>query len=104
VPVIKANAFHSKDQYTRQFKKWNFKKNLTTDDWRFIGYNREKRIREGKYPGPVTVNGIVIPEDTIKKQLSRHILPSTQYLATVNDDSGMWCCCFILHQLINYFD
>lgn len=45
-------------------------------------------------------HGTVIPEDTVRKQLPRHILPSEQYLATVNDDPGKWFFSFILHQLI----
>ncbi|KAH8705963.1 ankyrin repeat-containing domain protein [Talaromyces proteolyticus] len=82
----KYNFSKSKGQYTRQFKKWEFKKNFTDDDWRFVAHRREKRKREGKDPGPVRMNGNLVPEAKVRKEISRHILPSSQYLGTVNGD------------------
>ncbi|RAO66546.1 uncharacterized protein BHQ10_002558 [Talaromyces amestolkiae] len=78
----------SNEQYTRQFTKWSFKKNLTSEDWKFIAHRREKRKREGKDPGPVRKDGNMIPEPKVRKAIARHVLPTAQYLETVNGDIG----------------
>ncbi|KAF3395004.1 Ankyrin-1 [Talaromyces pinophilus] len=78
----------SNEQYTRQFTKWSFKKNLTSEDWKFIAHRREKRKREGKDPGTVQKDGNVIPEPKVRKAIARHVLPTAQYLDTVNGDIG----------------
>ncbi|GAM35537.1 ankyrin repeat protein [Talaromyces pinophilus] len=78
----------SNEQYTRQFTKWSFKKNLTGEDWKFIAHRREKRKREGKDPGTVQKDGNVIPEPKVRKAIARHVLPTAQYLDTVNGDIG----------------
>lgn len=80
----------SNEQYIRQFKKWSFKKNLTSEDWKFIAHRREKRKREGKDPGPVQKDGNVIPEHKVRRAIGRHVLPTAQYLDTVSGDIGMW--------------
>ncbi|KUL89893.1 hypothetical protein ZTR_02763 [Talaromyces verruculosus] len=78
----------SNEQYTRQFTKWSFKKNITSEDWKFIAHRREKRKREGKDPGTVQKDGNVIPESKVRKAIARHVLPTAQYLDTVNGDIG----------------
>jgi hypothetical protein len=85
----KSNPISSKHQYHRQFKNWDFKKNLTSDDWRFVAHRREKRKREGKDPGDVMLNGNLVPESKVRKAIARHVLPTSQYLGTVNCDAGM---------------
>ncbi|GIJ82160.1 hypothetical protein Asppvi_000665 [Aspergillus pseudoviridinutans] len=62
----------SAPQYTRQFKKWGFKKNLTDEDWKFVAHRREKRKRDGKDPGYVRVHGNLIPEPKVRKETARH--------------------------------
>ncbi|GIC91000.1 uncharacterized protein Aud_007440 [Aspergillus udagawae] len=62
----------SAPQYTRQFKKWGFKKNLTDEDWKFVAHRREKRKRDGKDAGDVRVHGNLIPEPKVRKETARH--------------------------------
>ncbi|KAF4234681.1 hypothetical protein CNMCM8980_003802 [Aspergillus fumigatiaffinis] len=62
----------SAPQYTRQFKKWGFKKNLTDEDWKFVARRREKRKRDGKDAGDVRVHGNLIPEPKVRKETARH--------------------------------
>ncbi|KAF7136681.1 hypothetical protein CNMCM5793_005959 [Aspergillus hiratsukae] len=60
-------------QYTRQFKRWGFKKNLTDEDWKFVAHRREKQKRDGKDPGDVRVHGTLIPEPKVRKETARHV-------------------------------
>lgn len=77
----------SKDQYYRQFKKWSLKKNSKEEEWRFVAYRREKRKREGKDPGEVSMHGTHIPNAKVRKETARYVSLSSQYLGL--DDSCM---------------
>ncbi|KAM0709695.1 hypothetical protein Q7P35_003735 [Cladosporium inversicolor] len=44
----KHSFFKSKGQYERQFKKWGFRKNSTSDDWKVIHGKIQKRQTQGK--------------------------------------------------------
>ncbi|RAQ52875.1 hypothetical protein AFGD_004960 [Aspergillus flavus] len=79
------NFCKSKDQYCRQFKKWNLKKNSREEEWRFVAYRREKRKREGKDPGEVSMHGTHIPNAKVRKETARYVSLSSQYLGL--DDS-----------------
>ncbi|EAW25210.1 Ankyrin repeat protein [Aspergillus fischeri NRRL 181] len=70
----------SAPQYTRQFKKWRFKKNLTDEEWKFVAHRREKRKRNGKHPGEVRVHGNLIPEPKVRKETARHVSLLSQCL------------------------
>ncbi|KAL2816087.1 ankyrin repeat-containing domain protein [Aspergillus granulosus] len=73
------NFRRSVPQYTRQFKKWGFKKNSNDGTWKYVAHRREKRKREGKDPGQVWRNGKLIPESKIRKEISRHVPLLSQY-------------------------
>ncbi|CEL00651.1 hypothetical protein ASPCAL00249 [Aspergillus calidoustus] len=66
-------------QYTRQFQKWGFQKNSKGETWKFVFKRREKRKREGKDPGQVWRNGKHIPEEKVRKEISRHVPLLSQY-------------------------
>ncbi|GFF65875.1 isoform 3 of ankyrin-3 [Aspergillus lentulus] len=70
----------SAPQYTRQFKKWGFKKNLTDEDWKFVARRRAKRKRDGKDPGEVRVHSNLIPELKVRKETARHVSLLSQCL------------------------
>jgi hypothetical protein len=74
-----ANAFPSKAQYERQFKKWGFRKYIEYSDtiYRFIGYRVEKRIRHSK-KSKVYLGGDKISDSKIRKEISRHYFPTMQ--------------------------
>ena len=70
-----AKSFDSKSQYYLQFKKWNLRKNLNENEWRFIHYRLEKRKRQGK-ESEVSFNNTLVPVKKVKKEISRHIPPT----------------------------
>ncbi|KAG2026999.1 hypothetical protein GB937_000735 [Aspergillus fischeri] len=76
----------SAPQYTRQFKKWGFKKNLTDEDWKFVARRREKRKRDGKVAGDVRVHGNLIPEPKVRKETARHVSLLSQCLWMKDSD------------------
>ncbi|PIG69615.1 hypothetical protein AARAC_002762 [Aspergillus arachidicola] len=78
------NFCKSKDQYKRQFKKWNLKKNSREEEWLFVAHRREKRKREGKDPGEVSMHGTHIPEPKVRKETARYVSLSSQYLGLDN--------------------
>ncbi|KAF7592111.1 hypothetical protein BBP40_000659 [Aspergillus hancockii] len=82
----KYNFCKSKDQYTRQFKKWNFKKNAKQEEWRYVAHTRRKRKRDGKDPGDVWMHGNLIPKAKVNKEEARHVSLSSQYLGLDDTD------------------
>lgn len=74
----------SKYQYTRHFKEWGFRKNAKEEEWMFVASRGEKRKRDGKDIGPVRIHGKLIPESTVRKEISRHVkLSSSQSLGNL---------------------
>jgi hypothetical protein len=72
------------DQYTRHFSKWGFKKNAKEEEWIFVARRGEKRKRDGKHFGPVRMHGKLVPESTVRKEISRHVkLSSLQDLGNL---------------------
>ncbi|KAJ9272330.1 hypothetical protein DTO212C5_1515 [Paecilomyces variotii] len=81
------HGFHqNKYQYGRQFKQWGFKKNSSDERWKFIAHRREKRKRDGKDPGPVSLDGRLVPESKVRKETSRHVTLTSQYVGIGNSD------------------
>ncbi|KAJ5813568.1 uncharacterized protein N7503_000318 [Penicillium pulvis] len=78
------NFCKSESQFTRQFSRWGFKKNLTDAEWKFVARRGEKRKREGKEPGPVRLHGKLIPEPKVRKETSRHSKLSNQYVGDLD--------------------
>ncbi|KAJ5692526.1 ankyrin repeat-containing domain protein [Penicillium macrosclerotiorum] len=79
--------FHKdQSQYNRRFHKWGFEKNLRKDEWEFIAHRQAKRKREGKPPGQVKKHNRTIPDEKVRKETSRYVNLSSQYLNT--DDPG----------------
>jgi hypothetical protein len=66
----------SEKQYTYQFGKWGFQKNLkknTSDEvYKFIHYRIQKRKREGKDDSEVYVGRKKLSTEKIRKEISRH--------------------------------
>ncbi|KAE8370156.1 ankyrin repeat-containing domain protein [Aspergillus caelatus] len=80
------NFCKSQDQYSRQFRNWNLKKNAKEEEWRFIAHSRHKRKREGKDPGEVSIRGTLIPEPKVRKETARYVSLSSQYLELGDSD------------------
>ena len=75
---------NSKAQYETQLKKWNIRKNLTNEEWNYTLLQVRKRKFDGK-ESDVYLNGRVVPEKRIKKEMSRHFtLTQEQFLDTVS--------------------
>lgn len=77
-----ADRFNSKAQYIRKFKQWGFKKNSRDEDWKFIARKLQKRNLEGK-ESDTYINGKLAPRKKVKKEVSRHSLPSWQIMSIV---------------------
>jgi hypothetical protein len=67
----------SKAQYERQFKKWKFRKNRKQPEWKFVHHRIEKRKRGGRESN-LYISGVLIPKGTVRKETSRHNLPTIQ--------------------------
>jgi hypothetical protein len=72
-----AKPFDSKSQYDLQFKKWNLRKNLNKNAWKFIHCRLEKRKCQGK-ESEIYFNNVLVPNKKVKKEISRHVLPTLQ--------------------------
>jgi hypothetical protein len=81
-----AKPFDSKSQYDLQFKKWHLRKNLNKNAWRFIHYRVEKRKSQGK-ESEVYFNNTLVPDKKVKKEISRHVLPTFQQGLSSGKDS-----------------
>ncbi|KAG4439978.1 hypothetical protein IFR05_004552 [Cadophora sp. M221] len=57
-------------QYETKFAKWNWRKNLNSEDWRFVLEKKRKRAALGKETN-VTLNGNLIPQKRIQKEEQR---------------------------------
>jgi hypothetical protein len=64
-----------KNQYTAQFRKWQWKKNLEKDEWKYIGKQVAKRRAVGK-ESEVYHNGRLISAVRLKKEIPRYVQPS----------------------------
>ncbi|KAI9834920.1 MAG: hypothetical protein M1819_002643 [Sarea resinae] len=67
-------------QYSTHLKDWDLKKYNTGETWRFVGHRVQKRKLEGK-ESDVYNHGQLISEKKVKKEVSRHMLPT---LASAN--------------------
>src|SRR2546423_10715695 len=65
----------SKAQFTLQFNKWQFRKNLKDEEWEYIRHQSLKRKRDGK-ESKVLVDGRLISTKRIKKEMSRRFPPT----------------------------
>jgi len=64
------NPLGRKAQYERKFREWNFHKRPQDKDWKTLGKVIKRRERIGK-KSSVFTGGFLVPESTIKKELSR---------------------------------
>ena len=60
----------SKAQYELHFKKWEFRKNRTKDDWKIVAQKLRKRKREHK-ESEVYIDGNLIESKKVRKETSR---------------------------------
>jgi hypothetical protein len=67
-------------QYIRQFKKWGFSKNSKQQQYEFIARRLKKRKRDGKEDSDVYMNGALVNNKRLKKELSRHVRASVECL------------------------
>jgi hypothetical protein len=77
---------NSNAQYIGKLDQWGFKKNSTDEKWKFIARTLEKRELDGK-ESDTYINGKLVPRKRVKKEVSRHCLPSWQATAM----TGMRC-------------
>jgi hypothetical protein len=63
----------SRSQYERQFKKWDFRKNMRQPErlWKAVGHRIEKRKKAGKN-SDVYINGSRILASVIRKEILRY--------------------------------
>jgi hypothetical protein len=61
----------SKAQYELQFKKWNFRKNRTAEEWKIVAHKITKRESEHKN-SEVLVNGSLINPKKLRKETLRY--------------------------------
>jgi hypothetical protein len=61
----------SKAQYELHFKKWEFRKNRTKDDWKIVAQKIRKRKREQK-ESEVYIDGNLIESKKVRKETSRY--------------------------------
>ena len=62
---------NSKSQYERAFKVWNFRKNLTKEQWAVVSHKLNKRKRDEK-DSEVLVDGILLEEKKLRKETKRY--------------------------------
>jgi hypothetical protein len=74
-PGSKDSWSYRKAQYERQFRSWEFCKNLSSVGWNFVNKRMEKRRRDGK-ESVLYLYGSEIPHKRIKKEISRHCRPT----------------------------
>ncbi|KAF4633915.1 hypothetical protein G7Y89_g4202 [Cudoniella acicularis] len=63
--------YRSKAQYELQFKKWNFRKNQTAEEWKILAHKIVKRKREQK-DSEVSFNGKLISPKKLRKETLRY--------------------------------
>jgi hypothetical protein len=61
----------SKAQYELQFKKWSFRKNRTSEEWKIVAHKITQRENEHK-DSEVLVNGSLINPKKLKKETLRY--------------------------------
>jgi hypothetical protein len=93
-----ANYTNSKAQYERQFKKWNFRKNLKQDEWKFIARKVAKRRLDAKETD-LYINGVLIPQRKVEKEILRLNFSTTG----VGYESGTFAHVFIYIALVLKF-
>lgn len=69
-------GFHaSRGQFLRQLQKWGLSKNLSSKQWKSISRKMKTRLRFGKM-SQVSAHGRIISPEKVRKEVSRHDLPS----------------------------
>ncbi|KUJ20686.1 uncharacterized protein LY89DRAFT_451973 [Mollisia scopiformis] len=71
----------SKNQYERKLKEWEFRKNLSSDEWKYIIHKKRKREDLGK-ESQIMMHGVAIPKKRIKKEEGRHTLSDLNRIST----------------------
>lgn len=61
----------SKSQFELHFKKWNFRKNLTSEEWSAVAHKIAKRKRDDK-ESEVYIDGLPMKLKKVKKAISRY--------------------------------
>ncbi|KAI1178309.1 ankyrin repeat-containing domain protein [Nemania sp. FL0916] len=67
----KYNFDKKKHQYEYQLKQWGIKKNLQSDDWRYISHRVQKRKKAGKL-STVTYFGMPLSKERVRKEIQRN--------------------------------
>ncbi|CZR57742.1 uncharacterized protein PAC_07631 [Phialocephala subalpina] len=70
----------SKNQYVTQFKKWRWRKNISTAEWGLIDKALLRRREEGQ-ESEVYFNNIRIPDARVRKEISRHVPLSSKFMS-----------------------
>lgn len=62
-----------KTSYERLFKQWGLRKNRKGTDWNWVGHRVYHRQAQGRPRSALYIKGERTPEDTIRKEVSRHV-------------------------------
>lgn len=73
-----------KTSYERLFKQWGLRKNRKGADWNWVGHRVHHRQAQGRPRSALYIKGERIPEETIRKEVSRHVsaLQQASYAST----------------------
>jgi hypothetical protein len=89
IAVLKTKGFYaSESQYKRQFPKWNIRKNLTADSWKYIGRTL-RRYHPTQSTSTVLYYGREIPSESLQKGIRRNNLPKFIQSPTPERDQGI---------------
>lgn len=61
----------SKSQYGKYFKRWNFRKSLSKEEWKPVRHKVLARKREGK-ESDVYLEGVLMPAKKVKRGIGRY--------------------------------
>jgi hypothetical protein len=64
-----------------QFKKWRWRKNISTAEWGLIDKALLRRREEGR-ESEVYFNNIRIPDTRVRKEISRHVPLSSKFMSS----------------------
>lgn len=74
-----------KSTYSRVFRTWGYKRRTKGADWRWVATRSQQRSSEGR-ESRLYIQGVEVPQETVKRRVSRHVLPTDQVL--LNNGTG----------------
>jgi hypothetical protein len=65
------------NQYTRNFRRWNWRRKFTKAEYEYIDQQVQKRESEGKLGDVLQIDGNLVSMETIQRGRKRHVFRST---------------------------